>query len=297
MILETRHMRAFIAIGEELSFSRAAARLHIAQPALSRTIKGLETDLGVQLLYRSTRVVRLTPAGEAFLVQSRQALNQITQAAQVARDVGQGHAGQLEIGYMDFASYGPMPEILSRFSREFPLVRLSIGRMRSDEQSVAVANRRLDVGFAFHHRFDEAVEVIPLTREPLVVLLSRDHPLAKLDAIPLSALANESFVMGSRKSWQMFLAVVEAFCAQAGYSPRVVAEVYEGAAIFQLVAAGLGLSIYPECAIKSGFPGMVIRPFVEPAPLVETYCVVRPAGNVPVVERLIHMIRDAAHPH
>lgn len=294
MHLESRQLRAFVAVAEELSFVNAARRLHIAQPALTRTIKGIEAGLGVRLLERTTRVVSMTEAGEAFLGQARRTLSQLEQTVQVARDVGHGLTGHVEIGYMDFAIHGPMPEILARFRSEFPRVKLSMHRRRSDEQSAEVAGGRLDAGFTVHHRFAGTVDVMTMTREPLVVVLPAGHRLTKRDRVSIVDLVEEDFIMGSRRGWQIYLPIVEEFCGRAGFAPRVCAEVDDGMAMFRLIAAGFGVSVYPACAATAGAPAVAIRPFVEQAPEIATYCVVRPDGNVPVVDRLVNLVRERA---
>jgi len=294
MSLESRQLRAFVAVAEELSFVNAARRLHIAQPALTRTIKEIEAEIGVRLLERTTRMVRLTEAGEAFLGHARRTLSQLEQTVQITRDVGHGLTGHIEIGYMDFAIYGPMPAILAQFRRRYAQVKLSLHRRRSDEQSAEVASHRLDLGFTVHHRFADAVDVLTMTREPLVVVLPAAHALAAGKAIAVADLADENFVMGSRRGWQIYLPIVEEFCGRAGFAPRLAMEVEDGIAMFSAVAQGLGVSVYPACALRSGMRGVVVRPFAEPAPEIATYCVMRPAADVPVIEHMKAIVRSHA---
>ncbi|MEQ9811915.1 MAG: LysR substrate-binding domain-containing protein [Azospirillaceae bacterium] len=294
MSLESRPLRAFVAVAEELSFVNAARRLHIAQPALTRTIKEIEAEIGVRLLERTTRVVRLTEAGEAFLGHARRTLSQLEQTVQITRDIGHGLTSHIEIGYMDFAIYGPMPEILARFRQSYPKVKLSLHRRRSDEQSAEVASHRLDLGFTVHHRFANTVEVQTMTREPLVVLLPSDHRLAGRDAISVADLADEDFVMGSRRGWQIFLPIVEEFCGRAGFAPRFAMEVEDGIAMFSAIARGLGVSVYPACALAVGMRGVVVRPFAEQSPEIATYCVMRPDSDVPAIEHMKAVVRSFA---
>jgi DNA-binding transcriptional LysR family regulator len=294
MSLETRQLRAFVAVAEELSFVRAARRLHIAQPALSRTIRGIEDHLGVALLERTTRNVALTDAGDVFLVQARTALAQMDRTVQLAREVGTGLSGHIDVGYMDFAILGPMIDILTAYRQRFPGVKVSMHRRRSDEQSDDVAAQRLDIGFTVRHRFRHDLETLLLTREPLAAVLPAGHRLAGRERVSVADFADEPFIMGQRSSWQIFLPVVEAFCGGAGFAPRVAYEASEGVTIFTLAAAGLGISMYPLCVAGARHPGIVVREFVEPAPIIETFAVLRRSGYPPFVAALADLVRARA---
>ncbi|MER9158385.1 LysR family transcriptional regulator [Mesorhizobium sp. M0778] len=273
-----RELRAFVAVAEELSFVGAAKRLNVAQPALSRTISMLEAKLGVQLLDRTTRSTHVTLAGKVFLAEAHYTLAQMKRAVQLTQEAEIGLTGELRVGYMDFAIHSPMVPLLAEFKRTHPLVKISLKRHRSDAQSTDLNANRIDIGFAVRHRFQRNVEVMPFTQEPLVAVMSRHHRLAEQERISVSDLAEEPFVMGDREGWELYLPTVEAFCASAGFVPRIALEAQDGATIFSMVAAGLGVTLYPSCVRNAELPNLVIKEFVEASPLVETFVLTRQAG-------------------
>ncbi|BCG97218.1 LysR family transcriptional regulator [Mesorhizobium sp. 131-2-1] len=285
--LEMRELRAFVAVAEELSFVGAAKRLNVAQPALSRTISMLEAKLGVQLLDRTTRSTHVTLAGKVFLAEAHYTLAQMKRAVQLTQEAEIGLTGELRVGYMDFAIHGPMVPLLAEFKRTHPLVKVSLKRHRSDAQSTDLNANRIDVGFAVRHRFQGNVEVRPFTQEALVAVISRHHRLAEQERVSLSELADEPFVMGDREGWELYLPTVEAFCATAGFVPRIALEAQDGAAIFSMVAAGLGITVYPSCVRNAELPNLVIKEFVEASPLVETFVLTRQAGYSLVTGKMV----------
>ncbi|MER9174387.1 LysR substrate-binding domain-containing protein [Mesorhizobium sp. M0955] len=290
--LEIRELRAFVAVAEELSFVGAAKRLNIAQPALSRTISAIEAKLGVQLLDRTTRSARLTQAGTVFLLEARHTLSQMKRTVQLTLEAEVGLTGELRVGYMDFAIHGPMIAILAELKRTHPLLKLTMRNERSDDQSTDLAANRLDIGFAVRHRFRDDVEVTTLTREPLVLVMSESHRLAGLESISLHDLAKEPFVLGDRQGWELFLPTVEAFCGTAGFMPKTVLDAQEGAPLFKMVAAGIGVTVYPSCIRTAGYPGLVVKDFLEDAPVVETYFLTRRTGRSTLVSDVVAFVHE-----
>lgn len=294
MAIDVRQLRAFVAVGEQLSFAQAARRLNIAQPALTRTIKGIEAVVGTQLLIRTTRRVQLTQAGEVFLEEARQSLLQVDRAIRAARETADGLGGHVDIGYMDFAIHGPLMTALAAFRRDFPSVRVSLKRQRSEQQSVLVETQQLHVGVTMQHAFNPRLEIIPLTREPLRVVLPKNHPLARLRAVPLARLASERFVLGEPSIWRLYLRVINDFCSRERFLPCVICEAFESPTLFRFVAEGVGLTIYPAIAEQLDLPGIVVRPFAEDAPILETYAVTRRHETNPTVARLVERIRESS---
>ena len=145
--VELRHLRSFFAVAEELHFGRAAARLHISQPPLSQQIRRLEDELGARLFRRTKRRVELTPAGSAFLTEARQTLAQAERTVRAAQRAERGEQGELAVGYVTSATYGPLPDVIRRFRQRFPDVELRLQNLRSVEQRQALVDRRIDVGF------------------------------------------------------------------------------------------------------------------------------------------------------
>jgi DNA-binding transcriptional LysR family regulator len=256
---ELRHLRCFLRLAEELHFSRAAERLHMAQPALSRTLRELEDAVGTRLLERSTRQVRLTAAGQLFQVECRAALGQIERAVTQAQRVAGGMSGELRIGYMDFAINGQLPELVRAFRKRQPDIRLDLRYMPTTLQQEALLERRIDVGFMIG-----GFEAAPMTSHLLdedhyAALLPAQHPMASAARVTLAALAAEDFVLGNGTDWAAFRQRLFALCRARGFFPAIVQEASSSEGIFGLVAAGSGVSVYAGCARNIQRRGIAVR--------------------------------------
>jgi DNA-binding transcriptional LysR family regulator len=247
MNIELRHIHAFVTVARELHFRRAAQMLNLGQPALSRYIKYLEQEVGVTLLARTTRSVQLTEAGRAFLAEVELALDHISVAPKVALHAAEGRIGHITVAYNDFAISGPLPHFLQRFRQEFPKVHVELIYLPTAQQKKAILEGRIDVGFLIGPFLGREVECRLVAREKLYVVLPRDHALAGQSGIRIEELASEPFVLGSEDSWEAFRPLLTEICAGAGFVPNVVQEAATSDGILGLVAANLGVTIYPEC--------------------------------------------------
>src|SRR3954453_15892050 len=197
--MELRHLRYFVAVAEELHFGRAARRLQLAQPPLSRQIQGLEQELGVRLLERTKRHVELTPAGKVFLEHARKLLTEADHAVAAARRAARGEIGRLAIGFVGAATYSALPELLRVFHTRFPDVELVLYEMTSAHQHDALREGRIEVGFVRPAIPDDTLARRVARGEPLVAALPAGHRLARRDEpIPLSDLAGEPFILFPR---------------------------------------------------------------------------------------------------
>ena len=194
--MELRHLRYFIAVAEELHFSRAAERLHISPPSLTQQIQNLEQELGARLFLRTKRDVRLTDAGARFLEEARLTLRQAERAELVARRAGRGEVGKVEIGFVASAAcLGLLTTALPSYRAMFPLVELSIRKMESPRQLEHLSEGRLDVGFLRPPaRYPTGVTAVIIARQPMVIALPTGHKLARGKAIAAATLAEETFV-------------------------------------------------------------------------------------------------------
>lgn len=260
--MELRHFRYFIAVAEELHFSRAAARLHVAQPALSRQIRDFEDELGLTLLERNRRGVALTPAGEALLAEGRKLFTHLDQAVNAARRTARGELGSLSIGYVGSVAYSGLPEIVRAFRKHFPGVEVRFHEMSPVPQVQAILAGTLDVGFARGPLEEPGLAVTTVLDEPLVAALPREHPLAAGKELRLAQLAGEGFVVPARVRGPGFHDHLMALCRKAGFSPRIV---QEGSHfdVLSLVAAGCGVAVVPEslCGVRRA--DVVYRPLKE----------------------------------
>ncbi len=246
--MEIRRLRYFVAVAEELSFTRAAERLHIAQPPLSIQIRALEQEVGARLFDRDRRHVYLTQAGKHLLERARGILASVAEAKAEVRCAELGEVGALHLGYASSAMFtSSLTSAIKLFQGEFPHVLLTLHEMTSLDQLNGLHYRTLDAGIV--RRTDIAVPsgliVEEWYRAPLVAAVANDHPLAKKRAIAIVDLRNEKFIMYPRESGIGLYWQVLRLCAGAGFRPQIAREVQELTTIVGLVDAGAGVAIVP----------------------------------------------------
>lgn len=264
-------MRYFVAVAEELSFSRAAQKLHMAQPPLSTQIKQLEEELGVQLFERSSRGVRATDAGELLLEEARRIFLQVDQTVRVVQRVGHGEVGRLTLGFVPSSSNEVLPPILSNFSEQFPEVELFLREMRPDLIVQRLHAKQLDAGFVYLPLDDPTLAVECLSREPLVLALADTHPLASESEVDLRSIAQEPFILPARyqKIPGLYGQVTEA-CRQAGFTPNAVQkDVWLMQTIVGLVAGNIGVALVPASVRNLRRKGVVYKSVHGLSPTVE----------------------------
>jgi DNA-binding transcriptional LysR family regulator len=261
--MELRHLRYFIAVADELSFSRAAVRLQMAQPPLSQQIQALESELGVKLFDRTKRPLQITPAGLALLESARSTLTQLEQAVHQTQRIHQGELGYLTVGFTSSIANGVLPNILRRFRQQYPAVKLLLREESSSFQIQALRDRQTDIIFIYqNHEVAEANDLaaLPLLKEPLVVVLPQKHPLAKRTKVALTDLAGEDFVMPLYQVASGLSEQIYYHCAQAGFVPQVAQEARFMITILGLVAGEIGISILPSNVQNLRRKGVAYRP-------------------------------------
>ncbi|ARP83020.1 hypothetical protein CAL12_20835 [Bordetella genomosp. 8] len=262
-MINSRVLRQFIAVAEELHYGRAALRAGIAQSPLSQAIQKLEAHLGTPLFVRNKRSVALTPAGTVFLEEAYQWLRYEEVAIQRTRGASSGETGQLSIGFIGSVGYGFMPELINRFRQEFPQVLLRVVEMTTKDQLEQIQGRALDVGMLRTPLPVAAPQIRTRAyqRDRLVVALSASHPLARRKRIALRQLAGESFVSFSREKVPAAHAQLIAVCGAAGFYPSIEQECSQVASVICLIAAGLSV------ALVSGNLTSLIHPKVSYVPI------------------------------
>ncbi len=288
------HIRYFIAVAEELHFRRAGERLHVAQPVLSRAVRRVEDSLGIKLLRRTSRQVDLTAAGQVFLEDCRLAIEALHRAESRAHKAERGELGQLTLGYTDFAISGPLPGILAIFHERCPGLSIDLVRRNSHEQIIDLEAGRIDIGFLTSPVSGDELSHFTVQEDPFIVVLPRDHCLAELDEVPLRALANEPFVLGSLDSWRHFAPQIFSFCRAAGFVPRVVREGFNSDSIFGLVAAKMGVTIYPDCDLNRHRRDLVIRPLKDLDARLSTEVAWSTNTPDPAVQQFIEVVRSSS---
>lgn len=257
--LASRHLEVFFVVAEELHFGRAATRLHVAQPAVSATIAALEEGLGVQLFDRTRRKVRLTAAGEAFLVEARAASTQIERAVRVARRTDAGELGRLTIGFTSVCPLTSLPGHIARFMRAHPSVDVHLRQLGTRQQMEALKLGHLDLGFTVFPEADEDIAAKTFLEEPLAAFVHAEHQLAKKKRIPLKSLLGEPFILMTLEREPKLREAYLALCKKYFLPPRVVLELDQIESMLGFVAAKLGVSLAPAAARTLEFPGVVSR--------------------------------------
>jgi DNA-binding transcriptional LysR family regulator len=256
-------LRGFVAVADELHFGRAAARLRMTQPPLSRQIQKLERNVGAQLLERDNRRVALTPAGRAFLIEARRLLALAQAAPTLARRVSSGSAGLVRIGFTAVAAYGALGDVLAVLGRELPDVDVDLYEMVTRDQVQAVLDEEIDLGLARPPFDDKTLGSRPLRREALVVALPAGHRLLALGrALDGADLAGEPMIMYSAAKARYFYDLV------VGLIPvtheNVVHSVSQILTMVWLVAAGRGIGVVPASATRLGIGGVEYVPLHTP---------------------------------
>ena len=291
--MELRHFRYFVGVAEELHFGRAAERLGISQPPLSQQIRALETKLGVELFERTSRRVRLTEAGTAFLDEARKTLAQADHAVATARRADRGEIGELTIGFITSAPLTPLlSTALFDFRTAYPAVHLDLTEMPRALQIERLAERSLDAGFI------RGVEppVLPpslvgtmVLEEDILVAMRTDHRLAALTEVSVTDLADEAFVLYESNLGSGFNEHLTQLCRQAGFEPRVVQEVGALSTLLGLVAAGFGITVLARSLAALHLDNLVYLPLSSPGSVSRLW-LVHHRDMSPVCRKLVDIV-------
>ena len=289
--MELRQAHAFVTIVDEGHVGRAAQRLHVTQPTLSRQVAALERSLGVPLFDRSRRSLSLTPAGEAFASGARDLVRRADEVVATARRAHRGELGVLRIGFVQSATFEALPGLLGPFRTAWPSVRIEVTAMTTLRQLAALADDALDVGLLRPPSVREPwLASRTLSHDPLLVALPGGHRLASRARVSLAELAEEPFVLYGRDSGPAVHDRIVGFCRDAGFSPRVVQEAVDVQTIVALVAAGLGVSLLIAPTPRTDESSVVYRPLVEELPPWEMSLAWSRENQSPVLARLLETL-------
>jgi DNA-binding transcriptional LysR family regulator len=297
--MELRHLRYFVAVAEELHFTRAAERLHIGQPPLSHAIQALEADIGARLLERSKRWVRLTEAGKLFWDDARRILALADQAGETARRAERGEAGVLRIGFTYSTPLTPLfVEVINRYRQEFPLVTLTLHEMATLRQLDAIGQRTLDLGFIRppEATVPAAITLTTLREDPLMVVLPASHPLAAKPALAIKELAELPFVMYPPGAGTGIYPQIFRLCRAAGFVPRIGQTAGEASTIIGLVAAGSGITLLPSSFDRIRMDGVCYRPLLDREATTMLLLAQRGGEQSPLIDAFVALVTDAAKP-
>jgi DNA-binding transcriptional LysR family regulator len=292
--MEFRHLRYFVAVAEELSFTRAAAVLHVAQSAVSAQIRFLEDRVGVTLLERNSRRVELTGAGRTFLQGAKKLLFDIEEIARQTRRIGRAETGHLAIGFIGAQSHEWMPLVLRRFRQKYPDVEVTLTEMVPSEQLEALLTHRLDLGVvgAIDGNPPAGLQVECIVEEEPLVGVPSDHALANRPFVRLQQLKGEGFIVTSRENAPSYRSWLGRLCQQAGFTPRVVQEVDRARTGVQYVAAGFGISIFGEHICRQPAPGVKFIPLRPSGQRIRYGVAWRKEPSEPLVVRFIEYTKE-----
>jgi DNA-binding transcriptional LysR family regulator len=294
--MELRHLRYFVAVAEELNFTRAAQRLHIAQPPLSTQIRLLEEELEAQLFERDKRRVFLTPAGHHLLQRARAILGAVDEARRETRNAATGEVGRIGVGYTASAMLSPrLAPVLRRFAREHPAVQLQLQERTSLDQLDAVHARDLDIGILRKPDVvtPPGVELEAWLASPLVAAVPEGHALAAQPGLRIRELHDQPLLAYPKDAGIGLYWKVQALCAKAGFRPQIVQEARDTGTIVGLVAAGAGIAIVPQDTRCFALPGVVYQRILDKDATSTLHLAYRSANDSPHVQLLLKQLRAA----
>ena len=290
------NVHSFVTLAQELSFRRAAERLHLDQSALSRRIQKLESILGFRLLERTTREVKLTQAGRSFYDDNIRMLRGYDSSIQQARRIAEGKLGTLNVGYMAFAATELMPAAVSRFRQAHPEVDLKIRYIRTQGQKIALANDEIDLGYMIGPFDHSDYHSMTLSTDPLYVVTPRNHALLRVPVVTPADIAGQDIILGDIQEWEEYRWRLNNLFSAEGISLKLEIEASNTLALLGLVAAGLGITIYPESLI--GFLGrsVEVRPIMHPFFRIRTVLVWKRTNRSTQVRKFVDLAKLAGIP-
>jgi DNA-binding transcriptional LysR family regulator len=288
-MIDFKPLRYFVTLAETRHFGRAAARLHLTQPPLSRQLAALELSLGVTLIERSPRSVVLTAAGERFYADAKAILAALEQAEKNARATAHGDAGALTIGFTMCAAYSVVPAYTRAFGTAYPQVQLNLREVVSHDLAAEVHSGRIDAAIMFPVALQRDLVMRTIVSEPLCVALPRSHPRARARELKIAQLAGEPFVMTVTEVAPTLRRAIVEHCRSGVFEPDVRIEVQLQQTILSLVNEGVGIALVPDSMRKAQLADVVFRRLAN-APTIEQVLAWSPASRNPCLARFLELV-------
>jgi DNA-binding transcriptional LysR family regulator len=288
---ELRHLRYFVMVAEELNFSRAATRLHMAQPPLSVAIRQLERELGTDLFVRTSREVRLTPAGEAFLDGARRTLAEADRAVDAAKRVASGELGQLRLGFSWSARFETLPTLGRAFKARHPDIELLSQEIWNAHMIPALRAGTIEAALSLCPEVDSGIESEPVRTEP-VVLVAAASETPTAETVALATLADQTFVLFPRELAPRLHDVLVDVCRQAGFEPKIRSESFHTSWDVDLFSESSVVALAPRSVATGLGNGVTATPLSEPASQLETRLLWRADDPPPVLESFRAIARN-----
>ncbi|MDI3089692.1 LysR family transcriptional regulator [Priestia megaterium] len=285
--MELRQLQYFIAVAEELNFSRAAERVKITQPPLSLQIQNLEKELDIVLFYRNKRQVKLTDAGKLFYTEVCKIFNHLERAVEDAKRTQHGEIGTIRVGFVGSATYDILPSILREFRNLYSEVQVHLFEMSTPMQLEALHEGEIDIGVLRPPVNDEIVHTEIVSTVPCVLAVPKQHPLLKIKNVSLSDLKTYPFVMLSRKTWSNLYDEILGLC-----NPIIQQEALEFQTVIGLVAAKLGIAVVPQSAVNLHTQDVVYLDLDDQLPVASMGIAWRQKDQSPLVQSFIQLARE-----
>ncbi len=293
--MELRHLRYFVCVAEELNIGKAALRLHISQPPLTRQIQQLEEEVGAQLFRRTTKGVELTDAGRVLHDDARHILGLARRAAERTHKAALGLMGRIDVAIFGSGIFGAIPQLLRKFRASYPEVNIVLHSMTKEQQIDALHHRSITVAFNRLMRPVDGLVCETVLTEPLYVAMPTGHPLNARTAVVMTELAGQPLVLFPTGSRPSFIDRVQQLCRETGFVPEVAQEVGDVVHALALVATGLGLCLVPQSATNLAFPGVTYRPLFHPTEShVDLCCIYRDDDQSALLKAFLVSIRQDA---
>ncbi|GAB1797560.1 bacterial regulatory helix-turn-helix, lysR family protein [Priestia megaterium] len=286
-MMELRQLQYFIAVAEELNFSRAAERVKITQPPLSLQIQNLEKELDIVLFYRNKRQVKLTDAGKLFYTEVCKIFNHLERAVEDAKRTQHGEIGTIRVGFVGSATYDILPSILREFRNLYSEVEVHLFEMSTPMQLEALREGEIDIGVLRPPVNDEIVHTEIVSTVPCVLAVPKQHPLLKIKNVSLSDLKTYPFVMLSRKTWSNLYDEILGLC-----NPIIQQEALEFQTVIGLVAAKLGIAVVPQSAVNLHTQDVVYLDLDDQLPVASMGIAWRQKDQSPLVQSFIQLARE-----
>ncbi len=298
-MFDFRQLRYFVAVAEELSFTRAALRLHLSQPPLSQQIQSLERDLGVRLLERNKRHVALTEPGRVFLEQARQILAKADEACSQVAAAAAGYSGHLRLAYTVSVSFHPaLPRTLLRYGQIAPKVGLELSEMYTEPQFTALLAGEIDAGFVrgepAHAQDARNLRLSVIDREPLLLAMPAGHPLASRSGLGLAEVAGDAFVSQPRALAATLYDRLATLAHNANFQPSIVQHAQQINGLLALVAAGFGLALVPASIRAVRLAGVVYVPLEDPDAFLLLAVASRANDHSPTLQQFLATVTETA---
>jgi DNA-binding transcriptional LysR family regulator len=294
MAFTLSQLENFIVLAEELNFGRAARRLNISQPPLTRQIKALEGELGALLFHRNKRKVELTEAGAFLLRDARALLDQLRMMQENVRLAARGEGGHLSVAFEGVAVYDLIPRSIKAFQDKYPAVSVTLHDINSGDQVKALHQGRIAAGFVSGRVRDRQVMNETVLSEPVTLALPASHPLSKEKVVRLKSLSGDPILMCPRHHNPAMYDQLVALCRRAGFSPRIVHQPAEMQLVLGFIASGLGVAIVPAALQKFRRPDVVYRPMSPAGPPTELSLIYLKASESLLVSRFRDVVKATA---